>query len=137
MDGIQQRSLNAIIAIVPTWYKEVQETYKNDLLYKKILVEKLVNPYSWPQYALLEWILRFKRKVVICLEEDLRNIIVLAINDSYLNSHVGIQNSYKRVNSLFCWLYKKKIVKQVIEEYDICKQAKLERNVYWYEPSQV
>jgi hypothetical protein len=74
--------------------------------------------------------LRFKRKVVIGLEEDLRNIIVLAINDSYLNSHVGIQNSYKRVNSLFCWLYKKKIVKQVIEEYDICKQAKLERNVY-------
>jgi len=54
MDGIQQRSLNAIIAIVPTWYKEVQETYKNDLLCKKILVEKLVNPYSWPQYALLE-----------------------------------------------------------------------------------
>jgi hypothetical protein len=48
MDKIQQKSLNAIIAIVPTWHKEVQETYKNDLFVQKILVEKLMNPYSWP-----------------------------------------------------------------------------------------
>ena len=48
MDRIHQRSLNAIIAIVPTWHKEVQETYKNDLFVQKILVEKLMNPYSWP-----------------------------------------------------------------------------------------
>jgi len=67
--------------------------------------------------------------MVIGLEGDLRNIIVLAINNSYLNSHVGIQNSYRRVNSLFCWL-SKKMVKQVIEKYDIYKQEKLERNAY-------
>jgi len=61
---------------------------------------------------------------------DLRNRIVLAAHDSYLDGHVGIQNSYRWVKSSFYWPSMKKIFKQVVEKCDIYKQANLDRDAY-------
>lgn len=130
MDGVQHGSSSVITTIVPAWHKEIQETYKNDPLVHVVLVEKLVNPYTWPQYTLLEGILRFKGRVVIGSDGNLRSIIVLAAHDSYLGDHAGIQNSYRRLKSSFYWPSMKKMVMQVVEEREIYKQAKLERNAY-------
>jgi len=49
---------------------------------------------------------------------------VLAAHDSYLDGHVGIQNSS------FYWPSMKKIFKQVVEKCDIYKQANLDRVAY-------
>ncbi|XP_073268339.1 uncharacterized protein [Populus alba] len=44
--------------------------------------------------------------------------------------HAGIQNTYRRLKSNFHWYGMKVMVKETVEECDVCRQAKVERVAY-------
>lgn len=50
--------------------------------------------------------------------------------DSCIGGHAGIQNTYKRLKTHFYWPTMKKLVQKIVQQCDVCKQAKAKRVVY-------
>jgi hypothetical protein len=69
--------------------------------------------------------------IVIGATSDSKKKLISVAHDSYIRSHVGIQNSYRRLKTLLYWPFMKKMVKQIVNGCDICKQAKLERIIIY------
>jgi len=59
-------------------------------------------------------------------EGNLITQLVKYVHDSCVGGHAGIQNTYKRLKTNFYWSGMKVMVKQAVEECNVCKQAKVE-----------
>lgn len=92
--------------------------------------EKLLNINSWAEFILADGVLRYKNKVVIGNNRKLKRRLVDTTDDSCVSENLGFQNSFKRVKSFFYWPLMKQLVKQVVEECDTYKKAKIERVAY-------
>ena len=53
-----------------------------------------------------------------------------SVHDSYIGGHAGIQNTYRRLETNFYWYGMKAMVKQAVEECNVCRQANMERVAY-------
>jgi hypothetical protein len=122
--------IHAITIIITTWYGKISKFYENDPQLRDIMAKKLLYANSWPEFTLVDGVLKYKNMVVIGSNEELKKRLVDATHDSCVEGHTCIQNSYKRLKSYFYWPSIKQMVKQVVEEYDTCKRAKLERVAY-------
>ena len=56
--------------------------------------------------------------------------IFKSTHDSYIGGYVRIQNTYRRLKAHFYWPFMKKLVQEIVQHCDICKQAKVERVPY-------
>lgn len=122
--------VDAITVMVPAWHEEVKASYENDSILQGVITEKMINMNSWPQYQFTEGILRFKGRTVIGSRGSLRKSLISTAHDSNIGGHADIQNSYRRLKTLFYWHSMKKMVERVVNECDVCKQDKLERVAY-------
>ena len=82
----------------------------------------------WSEYTCVDGIVRYEERIVIGDKGVLREQLVKDAHDSYIEGHAGIQNSYKK--PYFYCSPMKKLVKKIVAQYDICKQAKIARVVY-------
>ena len=62
VDALSRRDENVvcqfIIAIVPEWMKELEESYEKIELLKEILAQLVVNPIAVPNYTLVNGLMR-------------------------------------------------------------------------------
>ena len=61
---------------------------------------------------------------------QLRAQLIKSVHDSYVGGHAGVQNTYRRLKTNFYWYGMKAMVKKVVEECNVCRQAKVERVAY-------
>jgi len=92
---------NFISIIVPTWIRKSWKPTKNNYQLQEIIYGKLEGAEIWPEYSFVDGILKYKRRVVIGRECDIREKIIKIGCDSYIRVHVGTQNSYKQLRVLF------------------------------------
>jgi hypothetical protein len=50
----------------------------------------------------------------MCFNDLMREKVVKTTRDSCTRGHAGIQNSYRRLKTVFCWHLMKKMVKQMV-----------------------
>lgn len=79
---------------------------------------------------MVDKVLKYKARIVVGIKSTLRRKLVNAMHDFYIGGHDGIQNTYKRLKTAFYWSTMKSTVKQVMERYVVCKQAKVGRVAY-------
>ena len=72
-----------------TWLKEVSESYQCDKELQEIIASLIVNAKAKPPYTYAQGLLRYKGRVVIGLDEDLRARVMQAVHDSSLGGHSG------------------------------------------------
>ena len=51
---ISPRNFNSISVALSSLYQEVFDTYKHDPLLQKVIVRKMVNIHSWPEFSLVD-----------------------------------------------------------------------------------
>lgn len=72
----------SISAAVPVWAQELYDSYLQDEHYKPILEQFLCNKdYSTSDYTYHAGILRFKGKIVVGAQEDLKKKLLTALHD--------------------------------------------------------
>ena len=122
-------ALAAITNILPAWYEDVYTSYEKDCKLKAIILNKLTGAAGEPDFIYKEGILRYKGKIVVGQGGNLRAQLVKSVHDSYVG-HAGVQNTYRRLKTNFHWYGMKAMVKKVVEECNVCRQAKVERVAY-------
>jgi hypothetical protein len=78
----------------------------------------------------VEGVIKYKGRVVIGSGGLLKEELIKSTYDSCIGGHAGIQNTYKRLKAHFYWPSMKKLVQEIVQHCDICKQAKAERVPY-------
>ena len=68
-----------------------------------------------------EGILGYKGRIVVGKEGHLKTQLVKSIHDPYVGGHAGIQNTYRRLKTNFYWYGMKAMVKQAVEECNVCR----------------
>jgi transposase InsO family protein len=83
-----------------------------------IMRSKLVDAAQYLSFTYAEGVVKYKGK------------FFKSTYDSYIGGHVRIQNTYRRLKAHFYWPFMKKLVQEIVQHCDICKQAKVERVPY-------
>ena len=122
--------LTAITQIVPSWYDQIYYSYKDDAMLQDIIRSKLVDVAQSSRFTYIDRVVKYKGRIVIGAAGLLREELVKSTHDSYIGGHVGIQNTYRRLKAHFYWPFMKKLVHQLVQHCDICKQSKAERVPY-------
>ena len=84
--------IHAITIIITTWYGKINKFYENDPQLRDIVAKKLLYGNSWPEFTLVDGVLKYKNMVVIGSNEELKKRLVDATHDSCVEGHTCIQN---------------------------------------------
>ncbi|KAL0373662.1 UNVERIFIED_CONTAM: Transposon Tf2-11 polyprotein [Sesamum radiatum] len=85
---------------------------------------------TYPEYSILNGMIRKGTRVCVGKQEDLRKHIIQVLHNSTVGGHSGIQGTYQRVKSLFYWVELKRDVMEWVSQCDICQGAKHENIPY-------
>jgi len=122
--------LTAITQVVPSWYDQIYSSYKDDATLQDIIQGKMIDATQAPNFTYTNGVVKYKGRIVIGVAGPLREELVKTIHDSYIGGHAGIQNTYRLLKAHFYWPSMKKLVYQLVQHCDVCKQAKAERVPY-------
>ena len=122
--------LEAVTSILPAWYEEVHASFDKDPKLQSIILDKLMGNTGNTDYTYTEGVLRYKGRIMVGQEGELRARLIKSMHDSYVGGHAGIQNTFRRLKTNFYWSGMKAMVKRIMDECDVCKQAKAERVAY-------
>ncbi|XP_071929042.1 uncharacterized protein [Coffea arabica] len=89
--------------VIPEWAKEVMESYQGDEEVQEMIKGLVLTPGSLQDYSYQDGIVRYKGRVVVGKEGGIRRKIIIAIHDSQLGGHSGVQVNYLRAKRLFHW----------------------------------
>jgi len=82
------------------------------------------SPQTHPKYTWSQGLLKKKGKLVVGLDEDLRQKLIQMVHTSPFGGHSGVEVTYKK---LAAWFYRKgmrKGVRNWVRECDICQRCK-------------
>jgi hypothetical protein len=102
--------LMAITSAVPARISDVEARYVNDSYYTKLIQKLSVQPQAAPHYSLHSVILKYKGKICIGNNSELKKKILSSLHSSAIGGHSSIRASYHRVHRIFHWSHMKKEV---------------------------
>ena len=86
-----------------------------------------VSPNSKPGYALSNGIIRFKGRMVMSDNKQLKRQILQFLHSSPLGGHSSIRATYIKVRQLFFWPSLKKTVIEYVLACEVCQCCKHEQ----------
>lgn len=85
---------SALTTITPEWENDVVSSYAGDDFIAKILTTKQDTWDLWPYYSISEQILKYKGRIVVGNQSDLRTQILSTMHASAYGGHSGINGTY-------------------------------------------
>lgn len=128
--GHEERSSRAISVAVPEWITDVLTSYQGDEECQKLIAQLTLQPTRSSAYAYDQGLLRYKGKLYIGKEGDLRRKLLDQMHNSALRGHSGQQATYKRVKKVFYWPGLKREVEEMVKNCTICIQNKADNHSY-------
>jgi hypothetical protein len=116
VDALSRKD-NEILVIsstTPAWISNIENNYIHDTHFSSILEQAIVNAEALPNYSFHAGILRYKGKICIGNDVELRNKILSSLHSSVIGGHSGIRATYHRIKKIFYWPNPKKIVKTFV-----------------------
>ncbi|XP_027171840.1 uncharacterized protein LOC113771462 [Coffea eugenioides] len=130
LENTAETSVHTITAIKPQWLTMVAESYNSDEMAKEVLLKLAMGADALPDYSYNQGILRFKGRVWIGADSELRQRLVSCFHDSSLGGHSGNLGTYQRIKSYLYWPGMKKEVEQYVQSCEVCKRSKNENCPY-------
>jgi hypothetical protein len=90
----------------------------------------VVNDQAVPHYSPHSGIIRYKGKIYIGNDNELKNKIVSSLHSSAIGGHSSITATYHRVKRIFYWLNMKKNVENFVTECPVYQRARVEHCQY-------
>lgn len=85
-----------------------------------LIQELMINSDSRPPYQLTKGILCYNGIIVVGEQQEMRQKIIQAWDDSVLGSHSGTRGTYTRLKQHFFWLGMNQEVMDYICSYNTC-----------------
>jgi hypothetical protein len=120
----KEHSLLAISTATLAWISNIEASYQGDGFYSPIIEHVLVNPTTSLNYFIHSDILRFKGRICIGQQSDLRDKILATLHSSAIGGHSGIRVTYQRIKRIFHWPNLKKDVDLFVTQCVVCQRAK-------------
>lgn len=117
-------SCESITTVTPLWVQRVIRSYQSDAFTSKILTTKAVDKTAYGDFSITEGILRYKGRVVVGNDADLRSAILTEIHNTTYGGHSGVQGTYIRLKSSFYWPGMKAAITKLVQECDTCQKNK-------------
>ncbi|MDV3201812.1 MAG: integrase zinc binding domain-containing protein, partial [Candidatus Phytoplasma australasiaticum] len=128
-DEVQPNALNST-TIMPEWVKEVESSYEQDEFMHEKITTLAISPNAIANFTYKQGILRYKNRVCIGSNGELRGKILQLLHDSPQGGHSGVQATYYRLKLHFFWPGMKAQVKTHVDQCDICRRNKNENVPY-------
>jgi hypothetical protein len=122
----QEPAVSAISCVTPSWITDVENSYSQDTTYKSIIEQILINSQMLPHYSIHAGVLRYKGRICVGDNADLKKNILTSLHSSAIGGHSGIRATYQRVKKIFHWPHLKKSVESFVAECVVCQRAKSE-----------
>jgi transposase InsO family protein len=131
-DALSRRDSNllSLTVIQPTWTESVEHSYIQDTQCQELLQKLCLSPTAHPPITLNAGLLRYKGRIYIGKDAELRKQIMHSFHASVIGGHSGIVASYQRLKRLFYWPGMKKELTRYISECPVCQRAKAEHCQY-------
>ena len=113
--------LDALTSILPACYEEVYASYEKDPKLQTIILDKMMGNTRNMDYTYTKGVLRYKGRIMVGQEGELRARLVKSMHESYVEGHASIQNTFRRLKANFYWSGMKAMVKRTMDECDVCK----------------
>jgi hypothetical protein len=123
--------LFSISVAKPMWIKEVLASYGNDTTITSLLEEFLITPPPpGSHYSIQAGILRYKGKIMVGSNTQLRLKLIKALHSSAVGGHSGMRASYQRVKKIFYWPGMKRDVESWVAQCPTYQRSKHENYHY-------
>lgn len=125
-DALSRRdsTLMATTVIQPTWVEAVEKSYQSDAHCQTLLQKLLLSANSEKNYTLTAGILRYKGRIYIGSDNELKQQLIESLHASAIGGHSRMVANYHRIKRLFFWPGLKKDVEKYISECAVCQRAK-------------
>jgi hypothetical protein len=117
-------------AVLPAWIAEVVASYDTDERCKKLLTELAIDAAAHEHYTLNRGILRYKGKVVIGDNMELKKKLLSAFHTSEMGGHSGERATFHRLQLVFFWPGMRQQVMDFIKNCLVCQINKPEHTKY-------
>ena len=87
--------------IIPEWVKEIEHSYDGDEIVKEKITQLAIAPGSVSQYSYTNVILRFKNRVYVGKQGQLREHMIQWLHDSPQSGHSRVQTTYYMLKLYF------------------------------------
>lgn len=91
-----------------------------------MLGELASTPGRNPDYSLQQGVIRYKKKIYVGREANLKSKILKTMHQSPLGGHSGQHGTYKRVQLVFYWPNMKLNIFKLVSDCDVCHRIKSE-----------
>ena len=106
---VEEDSCQAVSIAVPIWLQEVTTSYHSDKNCSKLLQELALDPQSNPGFSLQSGILRYKGRIYIGENTDLRSKLFHTFHSSPMGGHSGNRVTLHKMQQVFYWPHFKKM----------------------------
>ena len=106
------------------------KSYENDNKIKELIVASVADKDGNIAYTFKNGILRYKSKIVVGRNTDLRQEIMKSFHNSELGGHSGERATYQRVKLVFHWPTMKQDVIAFVKACPVCQLNKAEHCPY-------
>ena len=94
----------AIFAPTHVWAQDLIERHQKDTIHKELMEQLLLQKPNIPsEYTMKAGIIRYKGKVVVGNDPELRNQLPITLHSSPVGVHSIMRATYHRVKSIFHW----------------------------------
>ncbi|KAL5711777.1 hypothetical protein ACHQM5_014019 [Ranunculus cassubicifolius] len=93
----------AISVVQPAWVKDLLSSWEGDVQIQQLISALILQPDCHPPYSFTNGILRYKQKIFVGSQGNLRHLIWQELHNSGIGGHSGIKATFKRISSYFFW----------------------------------
>lgn len=123
-DKETETQLFAMTLSTPAWLQEISASYQGDTESLDLIALLSITPTAKPPYSLAKGVLKYKDKVVVGNEKELRIKLLQTFHDSAWGGHSGILGTYNRLKAIFFWRGMKADVYKYVSQCDVCQRCK-------------
>lgn len=78
---------------------------------------------------MLNGVLKYKGRIYVGNNEDLKNRLITELHNSALGGHYGYLATYMRIKNLFYWPGMKREIKAYVQECEVCQRCNEENTL--------
>jgi len=132
LSRVQLGEVTAMVVIpgMTEMFDRIKSSWAEDPTIKELLIRVQSQEEGVKEFTFVNQQLRRKGKLVVGANPVLREEILKIWHEKPIGGHSGIENTYKRVSSLFYWPRLKEDVTKMVKSCATCQRSKYDSAAY-------
>lgn len=123
-------SVLAISQGIPAWMEQIVQTYEQDDKCLELPAQLSIDSDFAPNYSLKNGVLKYKNKLYVGSNGELRTQLIQNFHKSVFGGHSGEKATLNRLKLVFHWPQMQKDVKSLVKTCPVCQKNKSENTPY-------